>query len=89
MHSHFRLRDSETEYPVDHRRKATGIAPVRSSGIEREARGSSEYRSDETSFSPSTDLRGPVRLAVAVLSRNRSAEIFAQRRISAPAGFWG
>jgi hypothetical protein len=48
MHLPFRRSDSETECPADHRRRATGIAPVRSSGIEREARGSSECRGDET-----------------------------------------
>ena len=53
MHSPFRLSDSETECPADHRRKATGIAPVRSSGVEREATGSSEGRGDETRSSPS------------------------------------
>ena len=46
-HSPFRLSDSETDCPADHRRRATGIAPVRSSGIEREARGLSECRGDE------------------------------------------
>ena len=38
MHSPFRLSDSETECPADHRRRATEIVPVRSSGIERGAR---------------------------------------------------
>jgi len=38
MHLPFRLSDSETECPADHRSLATGIAPVRSSGIERVAR---------------------------------------------------
>jgi len=85
MHSPFRLSDSETECPADRRRKATGIAPVRSSGIEREARGSSEYRGDEIRSSPSTDLRGPARLAVRFLSRDRSAGILARGRISASA----
>ena len=89
MHSPFRLSDSETERTADHRRRATGIAPVRSSGIEREARGSSECRGDETRSPPLTDLRGPVRLTVGVLSRNRSAGILAQRRISASAWFCG
>jgi len=54
----FRLSASETECPADHRKLATGIAPVRSNSIEREARGSSECRGDETRSSPSTDLRG-------------------------------
>jgi hypothetical protein len=49
---------------------------VRSSGIEREARGSSVCRGDETRSSPSTHLRESVRLAVCVLSRNRSAGIW-------------
>jgi len=46
-HSPFRLSDSETDFPADHRRRATEIAPVRSSGIEREARGPSERRGQE------------------------------------------
>ena len=37
MHLPFRLSDSATECPADHRSLATGIAPVRSSGIERVA----------------------------------------------------
>jgi len=44
MHRPFRLSDFETECPADHRSLATGIAPLRSSGIERVARGSSECR---------------------------------------------
>jgi hypothetical protein len=48
---------AETECPADHRRRATRIAPVRSSGIEREARGLSECRGDETRSSPATNLR--------------------------------
>ena len=47
MHSPVRLSDSETDCPAAHRRRATEIAPVRSSGIEREARGPSERRGDE------------------------------------------
>jgi hypothetical protein len=43
--------------PADHRRRATGIAPERSSGIEREARGLSECRGDETRSSPATNIR--------------------------------
>jgi hypothetical protein len=38
MHLPFRLSGSETECPADHRSLATGIAPVRSSGVERVAR---------------------------------------------------
>ena len=53
-HGPFRLSDSETECRADHRRRATGIAPLRSSGIEREARGSSECGGYQTRFSPST-----------------------------------
>ena len=51
MHLPFRLSDSETECPADHRRRATGIGPVRSSGIEREVRVSSERRGHETPYS--------------------------------------
>ena len=38
MHLPLRASASETECPADHRSLATGIAPVRSSGIERVAR---------------------------------------------------
>ena len=38
MHLPFRLSDSETECPADHRSLATRIAPVRSCGTERVAR---------------------------------------------------
>ena len=44
----FNLSHSETQCPADHRRRATGIAPVRSGGIEREVRVSSERRGHET-----------------------------------------
>ena len=85
MHSPFHL----SKCAADHRRRATGIAPTRSSGIEREARRSSECRGAETRSLPSTDLREPVRLSVCVLSRNRGAGILAEQRISASAWFCG
>ena len=42
MHLPYRLTDSETKCPADHRRRATEIVPVRGSGIERGARRVSE-----------------------------------------------
>ncbi len=42
MHLPFRLSDSEAECPADHRSSAIGIAPVRSSLIERAAQRMSE-----------------------------------------------
>jgi len=53
MHLPFRLNDSETECPSDHRRRATEIVPVHSSGLERGAR-RGERGSWETPNSPLT-----------------------------------
>jgi hypothetical protein len=56
MHPPFRLSDSVTECYAYRRRRAIRIAPVRSSGIEREARGLSERRGDETRSWPAANL---------------------------------
>jgi hypothetical protein len=74
MHLPYRLTDSETKCPADHRRRATEIVPVRSSGIERGAR-RGERGSWEKPHSPANagPLRRPARLAVCSLGSNRSA----------------
>src|SRR5215472_11067218 len=67
MHLPFPLSDSETECPADHRSLATGIAPVRSSGIET---CSTEDRASVVVTELVPPLRqtfaGPRRLAVSV-----------------------
>lgn len=59
MHLPYRLSDSETKCPADHRRRATEIVPVRGSDIERGARRGERGSWEKPHFPPLTpDLCG-------------------------------